>query len=137
MGYAGMWLIIDEAHITTIAVDPNYRGKDWRAPPVDVVDRRDPEGCLPGDSRVRESNLVAQRLYLKYHFRPRACVAATTPTRVRMPLSCGLRTCTIPIAALHERAPALFGGTGCACSVLRRAAMRPPPPWWRTVVASL
>ena len=26
VGYAGMWLVVDEAHITTIGVDPSYRG---------------------------------------------------------------------------------------------------------------
>nr|WP_242947238.1 GNAT family N-acetyltransferase [Clostridium haemolyticum] len=26
IGYAGIWLIIDEAHITNIAVHPDYRG---------------------------------------------------------------------------------------------------------------
>src|SRR5512146_2464083 len=26
IGYAGMWVILDEAHITTIGVDPAYRG---------------------------------------------------------------------------------------------------------------
>ena len=28
VGYAGMWLIIDEAHITNIAVDPKYRRRN-------------------------------------------------------------------------------------------------------------
>ena len=27
IGYAGMWIIIDEAHITNVAVHPDYRGK--------------------------------------------------------------------------------------------------------------
>ena len=27
VGYAGMWLIMDEAHITTIGVDPDFRGR--------------------------------------------------------------------------------------------------------------
>src|SRR5690349_13136930 len=27
IGFAGLWLMVDEAHITTIAVHPDYRGK--------------------------------------------------------------------------------------------------------------
>src|SRR5215471_4365144 len=26
IGFAGLWLMVDEAHITTIAMHPNYRG---------------------------------------------------------------------------------------------------------------
>lgn len=29
IGYGGMWLIIDEAHITNVAVHPDFRGKKW------------------------------------------------------------------------------------------------------------
>ena len=27
VGYAGIWWIVDEGHITNVAVDPQYRGK--------------------------------------------------------------------------------------------------------------
>ncbi|MDI6828141.1 MAG: GNAT family N-acetyltransferase, partial [Armatimonadota bacterium] len=27
VGYAGMWLVMGEAHITTIGVDPEFRGR--------------------------------------------------------------------------------------------------------------
>ncbi len=29
VGYAGMWFVIDEGHITNIAIHPICRGKGW------------------------------------------------------------------------------------------------------------
>jgi [ribosomal protein S18]-alanine N-acetyltransferase len=29
VGYGGMWLIIDEAHVNNIAIDPSYRGRGY------------------------------------------------------------------------------------------------------------
>jgi ribosomal-protein-alanine N-acetyltransferase len=29
VAYAGMWLVVDEAHITNVAVLPEYRGRDF------------------------------------------------------------------------------------------------------------
>ncbi|HHX38620.1 MAG TPA: ribosomal protein S18-alanine N-acetyltransferase [Armatimonadetes bacterium] len=69
VGYAGMWLIIDEAHITTIAVDPNYRGlKIGERLLLTLLTAATQKGACRATLEVRESNLVAQRLYLKYHF---------------------------------------------------------------------
>ena len=31
MGFAGMWVLYDEAHVTTIGVSPEYRGRGWAA----------------------------------------------------------------------------------------------------------
>lgn len=69
-GYGGIWLIIDEGHITNIAVDEKYRGIG--------VGNRILEGiiqlCIDRDIRaitleVRESNEVAKSLYKKYGFK--------------------------------------------------------------------
>jgi len=70
VAYAGEWVIMDEAHITTLAVDPNYQGhKIGERLLVAMLD----EGILRGASHVtlevRESNRAAQRLYCKYGFR--------------------------------------------------------------------
>ncbi len=70
VGYAGMWVIMDEAHITTIAVDPVYRrqhvGDRLLIALLDAaLDRRARWMTL----EVRKSNDTAQALYKKYGFR--------------------------------------------------------------------
>jgi ribosomal-protein-alanine N-acetyltransferase len=71
VGYAGMWLMVDEAHITTFAIHPAWRrrgiGERLLLALLDLaVDRRAREATL----EVRLSNLPARRLYEKYGFRP-------------------------------------------------------------------
>ena len=69
--YGGMWLMVDEAHITTFAVDPAWRrqgiGERLLLAFLDIAIERDAhEATL----EVRLSNLAARRLYEKYGFRP-------------------------------------------------------------------
>lgn len=71
VGYAGMWLMVDEAHITTFAVHPSWRrrriGERLLLAMLDLAAaRRAREATL----EVRVSNLAARRLYEKYGFRP-------------------------------------------------------------------
>jgi len=71
VGYGGMWLMVDEAHITTFAVHPAWRrrriGERLLLAFLDLArDRRAREATL----EVRLSNLPARRLYEKYGFRP-------------------------------------------------------------------
>jgi len=71
VAYGGIWLMVDEAHITTFAVDPAWRrqrvGETLLLALLDVaVSRRAREATL----EVRLSNLPARRLYEKYGFRP-------------------------------------------------------------------
>ena len=71
VGYGGMWLMVDEAHITTFAVDPAWRrqriGERLLLALLDLaIDRRAREATL----EVRLSNMPARRLYEKYGFRP-------------------------------------------------------------------
>ncbi|MDA8218044.1 MAG: ribosomal protein S18-alanine N-acetyltransferase [Dehalococcoidales bacterium] len=69
VGYAGLWLMVDEAHITTIAVRPEYRGQGLgELLMVGLIDT-----AMELDARwvtleVRASNTVAQNLYKKYTF---------------------------------------------------------------------
>lgn len=69
VGYGGIWLIIDEGHITNIAVDEKYRGLG--------VGNRILEGliqlCIDRNIKaitleVRKSNEIAKSLYKKYGF---------------------------------------------------------------------
>jgi ribosomal-protein-alanine N-acetyltransferase len=71
VAYGGMWLMVDEAHITTFAVHPLWRrqriGERLLLAFLDLaVLRRAHEATL----EVRLSNLPARRLYEKYGFRP-------------------------------------------------------------------
>jgi ribosomal-protein-alanine N-acetyltransferase len=71
VGYAGVWMMVDEAHITTFAVHPAWRrrkiGERLLLAVLDLaVDRDAREATL----EVRLGNLAARRLYEKYGFRP-------------------------------------------------------------------
>ncbi len=69
IGYAGMWTIMDEAHITTIAVDKNYRGRKYgERLLVALLDEAVRRKMRRVTLEVRVSNRAAQRLYLKYGF---------------------------------------------------------------------
>ncbi|GAC1674782.1 MAG: hypothetical protein NVS9B8_17270 [Candidatus Limnocylindrales bacterium] len=71
VAYGGLWLMVDEAHITTFAVHPSWRrqrvGERLLLAFLDLArDRQAREATL----EVRLSNLAARRLYEKYGFRP-------------------------------------------------------------------
>jgi ribosomal-protein-alanine N-acetyltransferase len=71
VGYGGMWLMVDEAHITTFAIHPTWRrqriGERLLLAFLDLaIDQRAHEATL----EVRLSNLAARKLYEKYGFRP-------------------------------------------------------------------
>ena len=70
VGYAGLWLMTDEAHITTIAVDPEYQGYGiGELLLLGLVDRAKQIGARWLTLEVRVSNHVAQSLYHKYTFK--------------------------------------------------------------------
>ena len=71
VGYGGIWLMVDEAHITTFAIDPRWRRRHLAArlllALLDVaIVRQAREATL----EVRLSNLAARRLYERFGFRP-------------------------------------------------------------------
>ena len=73
VGYSGMWVIMDEAHITTIAVDPEHRGrKIGEQVLIAMLEEAQRRGARRATLEVRESNEVAQNLYRKYGFVPAA-----------------------------------------------------------------
>ena len=70
LGYAGSWLIVDEAHITNIAVKPEYRGKKiGEALLVEVFEACYKEMVKYVTLEVRVSNTPAIGLYEKYSFK--------------------------------------------------------------------
>ncbi len=70
VGYAGMWKILDEAHITNIAVHPLYRGmKAGSALLEKLIEIARNAGIGRMTLEVRQSNAAAQALYAKYGFK--------------------------------------------------------------------
>jgi len=69
LGYGGFWLIVDEAHICTLAVHPEWRGQGLgELLLVNMVDHATALNAAVATLEVRTSNLTAQRLYHKYGF---------------------------------------------------------------------
>lgn len=69
VGYAGLWLMMDEAHITSIAVAPEAQGKGLgELLLVGLTDIAIQMGASWLTLEVRVSNTVAQNLYRKYTF---------------------------------------------------------------------
>ena len=70
IGFAGLWLMVDEAHVTTIAMHPNHRrrglGEFMLASLIDISYSI---GAKWVTLEVRVSNYPAQKLYQKYGFR--------------------------------------------------------------------
>lgn len=70
IGYAGMWLIAGEAHISTIAVRPDQRGKRLgEVLLAGLISRAIMLGGEYAVLEVRVSNHKALRLYEKYEFK--------------------------------------------------------------------
>jgi ribosomal-protein-alanine N-acetyltransferase len=71
IGYGGVWLTVDHAHVTTIAVDPAHRGKGVGELLLNaLIDHAYELQARMLTLEVRVSNTSAQKLYLKYGFEP-------------------------------------------------------------------
>jgi ribosomal-protein-alanine N-acetyltransferase len=71
VGFAGMWMMVDQAHITTFAVDPKWRRKGIGSQMVvALLQMARPLGARQATLEVRLSNLAARHLYEKFGFRP-------------------------------------------------------------------
>jgi [ribosomal protein S18]-alanine N-acetyltransferase len=69
IGYAGAWMIFEEAHITNIAVREEYRGRSvGRALTEALIQYAANLGVQYMTLEVRKSNLVAQGMYEKLGF---------------------------------------------------------------------
>lgn len=69
VAYGGIWVILEDSHITTLAVDPACRGKHFgEMMLLHLVDEALERGAAWMTLEVRQSNIVAQRLYRKYGF---------------------------------------------------------------------
>jgi ribosomal-protein-alanine N-acetyltransferase len=69
LGWGGFWLLVDEAHVATVASHPQYRGcglGQWLM--VALIDKAQERGARVATLEVRVSNLPAQKLYDKLGF---------------------------------------------------------------------
>ncbi|OAT84762.1 ribosomal-protein-alanine N-acetyltransferase [Bacillus sp. MKU004] len=68
-GYCGVWLVVDEAHITNVAVLPDYRGKGLgEALMMRIMEIAKQVGARVMTLEVRVSNEAAKGLYRKMGF---------------------------------------------------------------------
>jgi ribosomal-protein-alanine N-acetyltransferase len=71
VAYAGIWLMVDEAHVTTFAVLPAYRRRGLGCRLLsDLIELAADLGASVMTLEVRLSNVAARRLYQRFGFRP-------------------------------------------------------------------
>jgi ribosomal-protein-alanine N-acetyltransferase len=71
IGYCGFWLVLDEAHITSIVVRKEFRGQGFGRKLVTfLLDKATELGVKTATLEVRVSNLAARNLYLLFGFSP-------------------------------------------------------------------
>ena len=69
LAYAGMWFVLDEAHVTNIAVLPDRRGLGYgKAITTALIQLAADSGMTWMTLECRRSNAVAQSLYRKLGF---------------------------------------------------------------------
>src|SRR4030042_4747207 len=69
LGYGGLWLMVDEAHICTLAVHPAWRQRNiGELLLVSLIEKAMALSSRCVTLEVRVSNRVAQHLYEKYGF---------------------------------------------------------------------
>ncbi len=69
VGYIGYWKVIDEGHITNIAVLPEYRRRKIASTLLEgIIRTANASGLCLLTLEVRKSNMPAQRLYERFGF---------------------------------------------------------------------
>jgi [ribosomal protein S18]-alanine N-acetyltransferase len=69
IGYCGVWVVVDEGHITNIAILPEYRGRKLgEALLTNLIEAAKQLGAIKLTLEVRVTNYVAQALYRKLGF---------------------------------------------------------------------
>lgn len=70
IAYGGFWVVKNEAHITNLAVHPDYRGRGLGSEFLGfLLEKARNLGAKVATLEVRTSNKVGQRLYEKWGFR--------------------------------------------------------------------
>lgn len=69
IGYCGMWVLFEEAHITNIAIRPDHRGNGYgKQLLVAAMEHAASFGAEMMTLEVRETNTVAQNMYAQLGF---------------------------------------------------------------------
>jgi len=69
IAYGGIWIILEDSHVTTIAVHPDWRERGYGEELfVRMLSETIEHDAAWMTLEVRESNIAAQRLYAKYGF---------------------------------------------------------------------
>lgn len=69
IGYAGMWIILDEAHVTNVALLSDYRGQGLGTKLMtSLMEYAKRHGAGSMTLEVRVNNFIAQKLYTKLGF---------------------------------------------------------------------
>ena len=70
VGYAGLWKVFDEGHITNVAVHPEYRRSGVGFVLIEsLIEMAIKEDIARMTLEVRASNIAAQNLYSKFGFK--------------------------------------------------------------------
>jgi len=70
VGYAGFWLMLDEAHVTKVTVDIPYRRQGIARQIMEfLLEQAASHGATSARLEVREGNVAAQGLYAGFGFR--------------------------------------------------------------------
>jgi len=69
IAYAGTWIVLDEAHITNVAVHPDWRGRGLSHQLLlALLSAAKARGAVRATLEVRVGNRVAQSLYVRHGF---------------------------------------------------------------------
>lgn len=69
IGYCGLWVLFEEAHITNIAIHPDHRGSGYgKQLLLAAMEHAESFGAEMMTLEVRETNTVAQNMYAKFDF---------------------------------------------------------------------
>jgi ribosomal-protein-alanine N-acetyltransferase len=69
IGMAIVWIIVDEAHIATIAIHPEFRSLGFGQKLLAETLRRSIQrGAILATLEVRENNRISQKMYVKFGF---------------------------------------------------------------------
>ena len=69
IGYCGMWVLFEEAHITNIAIHPDHRGNGYgKRLLLAAMEYAVSFGAEMMTLEVRETNTVAQNMYAQFDF---------------------------------------------------------------------
>jgi [ribosomal protein S18]-alanine N-acetyltransferase len=139
LGYAGLWILVDETHICTIAVHPQWQGRglgDLLL--LSLLDESKKLGAIRSTLEVRVSNNTAIALYQKYGFeivsrRKRYYIdnnedayLMTTPPFETRSFQANLDCCRQQLRARLLGSDAIYSAQGKAPNLILNGSTAPP-----------